>query len=56
MNRTARRRLAKDHAIRIGAAPGAAPGGGATETLQQNLQLGMTHHQAGRLEQATESY
>jgi tetratricopeptide (TPR) repeat protein/SAM-dependent methyltransferase len=56
MNRTARRRLAKDHAIRIGAAPGAAPGGGATETLQQNLQLGMTHHQAGRLEQVTESY
>ena len=52
MNRAARRRLAKDQAKRTGAAPG----GGATGTPHQNLQLGMAHHQAGRLEQAAELY
>ena len=52
MNRTARRRLAKDQVKR----DVAAPGGGAPGTPHQNLQLGMAHHQAGRLEQAAEFY
>ena len=51
MNRAERRRLAKDQAKR-----GAAVLVGGSESLQQKLQPGLAHHQAGRLDQAQAYY
>ncbi|MCH7555626.1 MAG: tetratricopeptide repeat protein, partial [Proteobacteria bacterium] len=51
MNRAARRRLEK-----VQAKQGAAVLVGGSETLHRKLQLGLTHHQAGRLEQAQAYY
>ena len=51
MNRAERRRLEKDQAKQ-----GAAVLVGGSEPLQQKLQLGLTHHQAGQLEQAQAYY
>ena len=51
MNRAERRRLAKDQAKRR-----AAVLVGGSESLQQQLQPGLAHHQAGRLDQAQAYY